>query len=319
MLLRPSARRSTLALLLMLLGTALLGAATCAGDDGGDEDGRLRVVASTAIIADFVRQIAADDVDLFTVIPSGGDVHGFAPSPQVARRVAEADVVIVNGYNLEEGVLDVILENRDADADLVIASAGLTPIGGERPDADEDLVAAEGDPHLWLDVRNAMVYVENIADALVDADLGNAAQYRAREEDYLAELRKLDEEVRAAVAEIPSPRRTLVVFHDAFQYLAAAYGLELAAAVLPASPTQQASAGDVAAIIELVEERAVPAVYREPQFAAKALEAIAGETRARVLPLYSGAFTDEVASYVELMRANAASLLDGLGNRDRPS
>ena len=293
----------------LLLAVAALGLAC--GDDG-DDDGRLRVVASTALIADLVHAVAEDDVDLFTTVPSGADVHGFSPSPELARRVAEADVVIVNGYNLEESVLDVILENRDGDALLVVAAEGLTALDGD--DGEEDLATAAGDPHLWLSVRNAMVYVRNIATALVAADPEHAAAYREREEAYLAELQALDEEVRAAVAEIERPRRLLVVFHDSFQYFAEAYGLELAAAVLPASASQQASAGDVAEIIELVEERAVPAVYREPQFSSDALDAIADETGARVLTLYSGAFTDEVDGYIELMRANAEALRNGLGD-----
>ena len=298
----------------MLALPALTLALACGNDN--QDDGRLRVVASTAVIADLVHAIADDDVQLFAVIGPRADVHGFAPAPEVPRRVAEADVVIVNGYNLEESVLDVILENRDDDALLIVASEGLTPLGGERAeggDEPEELATAEGDPHLWLNVRSAMVYVRNITTALVDADPDHAAAYREREEAYLAELQSLDAEVRAAIAEIERPRRLLVVFHDSFQYFAEAYGLELAAAVLPASASQQASAGDVAAIIELVEERDVPALYREPQFASDALDAIAEETGARVLTLYSGAFTDDVDSYVELMRANAAALLDGLG------
>ena len=314
---RPQRRLAgtrTLAFGLLLAVTAL----GLACSDGGDDDGRLRVVASTALIADLVHAVAEDDVDLFTAVPSGADVHGFSPSPELARRVAEADVVIVNGYSLEESVLDVILENLDGDAMLVVAAEGLTALDGDGGDGgdgdDEDLATAAGDPHLWLSVRNAMVYVRNIATALVDADPKHAAAYREREEAYLAELQALDEEVRAAVAAIERPRRLLVVFHDSFQYFAEAYGLELAAAVLPASASQQASAGDVAEIIELVEERAVPAVYREPQFSSDALDAIADETGARVLTLYSGAFTDEVDGYIELMRANAEALRNGLGD-----
>ena len=105
----------------------------------------------------------------------------------------------------------------------------------------------------------------------------------------------------------------LVVFHDAFQYFAAEYGLDLAAAVLPASASQQASAAQIAAITELVDERGVAAVYREPQFAASALDTIASETGARVLTLYSGTFDEGVDSYVALMRANASALAEGLG------
>ena len=166
---------------------------------------------------------------------------------------------------------------------------------------------------MWLTVPNAMVYVRNIADGLAAADPDNAAAYRERADSYLAELQELDEEVRAAIAGIPQDRRVLIVYHDAFQYFAAEYGLELAAAVLPASPSQQASAAAVAEIIEIVADRDVGAVYREPQFAAAALEAIAEEAGVRVLTLYSAAFTDEVGSYVELMRENANALVDGLG------
>ena len=179
--------------------------------------------------------------------------------------------------------------------------------------AEHELAVADGDPHMWLTVPNAMVYVRNIANALAAADPDNAAAYREREEAYLAELQALDEEVRAAIAGIPQENRVLIVYHDAFQYFAAEYGLELAAAVLPASPSQQASAAAVAEIIEIVAGRQVGAVYREPQFAADALEAIAEEAGVRVLTLYTAAFTDEVDSYVDLMRANANALVDGLG------
>ena len=160
-----------------------------------------------------------------------------------------------------------------------------------------------------------MTYVRNITDGLVAADPDNAAGYRERAEAYLAELQALDEEVRSAISSIPAERRVLVVYHDSFQYFTAEYGLELAAAVLPASPSQQASAAAVAGIIETVGERDVRAVFREPQFAADALEAIAEEAGVDVLVLYSGAFTDDVDSYIALMRANAEVLAEGLGGR----
>ena len=166
---------------------------------------------------------------------------------------------------------------------------------------------------MWLTVPNAMVYVRNISDGLAAADPDNAAGYRARTEAYLAELQALDEEVRSIISGIPPERRVLIVYHDAFQYFAAEYGLDLAAAVLPASPSQQASAGAVAEIIEIVAGRDVGAVYREPQFAADALEVIAEEAGVEVLVLYTAAFTGDVDSYIALMRANAQALAEGLG------
>ena len=390
----------------LILALALAVAAACTGDDDDDGDGAaggestqvatpvatpaepLQVVASTGIIAHFAEQIAGDDADVVSVIPSGADAHSFSASTTDIRNISAADLVIVNGYNLEEGALATIFEHLPEDAHLVIAAAGVSPLEGGHheeeedhgdedadedegedhgdEDADEDegedhgdedadeegedhgdedeegdeeeghgdededeegdhhdeeievdeeheLAVADGDPHMWLTVPNAMVYVRNITDGLVAADPDNAAAYRERAEAYLAELQALDEEVRAAIAGIPQDHRVLIVYHDAFQYFAAEYGIELAAAVLPASPSQQASAAAVAEIIEIVGDREVGAVYREPQFAAAALEAIAEEAGVRVLTLYSAAFTDEVDSYVELMRENAKALVDGLG------
>ena len=315
-----SLRRLSAALAVVL---ALAAAAACTGGDEGDDDGgRLQVVASTGIIAHFAEQIAGEDADIVAVIPAGADAHSFSATTTDIRNISAADIVIVNGFNLEEGALGTIFEHLPDDAHLVVAAEGIDPLEGGRHEEEEEdeedaagggIATADGDPHMWLSVPNAMVYVRNIANGLVAADPDNASAYREREEAYLAELQALDEEVRATIAEIPPERRVLVVYHDAFQYFAAEYGLELAAAVLPASPSQQASAAAVAEIIDIVAGRNVGAVYREPQFAAAALEAIAGEAGVQVLTLYSGAFTDEVSTYIEAMRANAKALAEGLG------
>ena len=315
-----SLRRLSAALAVVL---ALAAAAACTGGDEGDDDGgRLQVVASTGIIAHFAEQIAGEDADIVAVIPAGADAHSFSATTTDIRNISAADIVIVNGFNLEEGALGTIFEHLPDDARLVVAAEGVDPLeGGHHEEEEEDeedaagggIATADGDPHMWLTVPNAMVYIRNIANGLVAADPDNASAYREREEAYLAELQALDEEVRATIAGIPPERRVLVVYHDAFQYFAAEYGLELAAAVLPASPSQQASAAAVAEIIDIVAGRNVGAVYREPQFAAAALEAIAGEAGVRVLTLYSGAFTDEVSTYIEAMRANAKALAEGLG------
>ncbi|MYB40915.1 MAG: zinc ABC transporter substrate-binding protein [Chloroflexi bacterium] len=329
-----------------LLALALAVAVACTGDDDGDGDAgqpaeqtpqvevqeRLQVVGSTGIIAHFAEQIAGDDADVASVIPPGADAHSFTATTTSIRNIAAADLVIVNGYNLEESTLATIFANLPEDARLAIATVGITPLEGGhhhhghdhgegedghdeemRVSAEHELAVADGDPHMWLTIPNAMVYVRNIANAIVDADPANAAAYREREAAYLAELQKLDEEVRATIATIPQESRVLIVYHDAFQYFSAEYGLELAATVLPGNPSQQASAAAVAEIIEIVAGRQVGAVYREPQFAADAIEAIAEEAGVRVLTLYSAAFTDEVDTYVKLMRANAESLVEGLG------
>jgi zinc/manganese transport system substrate-binding protein/manganese/iron transport system substrate-binding protein len=175
-----------------------------------------------------------------------------------------------------------------------------------------DLATLEDNPHLWLDVQNGMTYVERIRDALITVDPAGADVYRANADSYLAELRTLDEEVAAAVESIPPERRKLVTFHDAYPYLAQGYGLEIVAAVVE-SPGQEPSAQDVADLTQAIEDEAVPAVFTEPQFSARILDLAADDASVDVCVLYSDALTDDVASYVDLMRFNARELARCLG------
>ncbi len=307
-----------------LLAVAAVGAAALtACGEGGEAasreavDGKPQVVASTALIAEFASRVAGGDASVKALVPPGVDIHSYEPSPAAARRIAEAQLVLVNGYRLEEALLDVIVANRSAGVPLVAVSRGirLPERDGEderEHDEPEGLVFADGDPHLWLDVANAIRYVETIRDALIDIDPPHAGRYRERAAEYVAELRDLDVWIRDTLSVVVPERRKIVVFHDAFQYFSRSYGFELTAAVLPASPTQQVSAAALVDVIEIVERERLPAVYREPQFSGQVLDVVARETGARVLTLYAtfGAGVDE---YAELMRANARALVDGLG------
>jgi ABC-type Zn uptake system ZnuABC Zn-binding protein ZnuA len=303
----------------LLLVAALFVGACQADSDVPSDSNAPRIAASTALIAEFASIVAGDAAEVTALIPAGVDVHSYEPSPAIAAAIAGADLVFVNGYNLEEGLLDVVLENVSAGTEVVPASAGLTPLEGghddDEPENDHDhdsLIRAEGDPHFWLDVANANHYVEVIRDHLIELDAANRSGYEQRAAAYLDELRVLDDEVRAAVAAIPEAQRQLVVMHDAYQYLASAYDLELAAALLPAGAQQDPSAGAVVQLIELIDDLGVSAIYREPQFSASVLDTIADETGVRVLLLHS-TYTVDIESYVDLMRANADALVDGLG------
>jgi ABC-type Zn uptake system ZnuABC Zn-binding protein ZnuA len=274
------------------------------------------------VIAEFAREVGGDAIDVTALIPPGVDVHSFEPPTQVAASVVEADLVLVNGYSLEEGLLSIVVENVRAGVPVVAASAGLearTTTDTDQPsslvssDGDVDpLTFAVGDPHFWLSVPNAIGYVERIRDALVATDEANAEGYRERASALIARLEALDGEIRAQLASVPEARRQIVVFHDAFEYFAAEYGFEIAASLAPGNPNQQPSARDVASVVEVVRALDVGAVYREPQFSSPLIEAVASETGARVLTLASlpgpGAET-----YEAMMRADAQALVDGLG------
>jgi anchored repeat ABC transporter substrate-binding protein len=170
-------------------------------------------------------------------------------------------------------------------------------------------VHGEIDPHLWQDVGNAMAYVALIRDELVSVDPAGAAEYRASAESYLEELEALDEHVRETILAIPERRRLLVTTHDAFGYLANAYDLEIAGFVTP-NPASEPSLLDRRRLTATVRDLEIPAVFLEPNLIARAsmLTEVAKEQGVRVCPIYGDTFDDRVHSYVDMMRANAASL-----------
>ena len=174
-------------------------------------------------------------------------------------------------------------------------------------------VHGEIDPHLWQNVRNAMAYVELIRDTLVSADPEGAAAYRDNADEYVAELDTLDEYVRSTVAAIPADRRNMVTTHDAFAYLADAYGLSVAGFVT-ANPAAEPSLADRRKLTETIRNLDVPAVFLEPNLAARSstLTEVAREQGIEVCSIYGDTFDATVTNYVEMMRFNADSLRDCL-------
>jgi len=284
-----------------LLASVLLTA--CQEEEEKDQAAEVKVVATLDLFADFARQVGGDRANVSTLIPAGADPHTYEPTPSRVAKLAKADLVIVNGLGLEAALEDVIEENTPSSTPIIELSQGLSVINDDHHD---------GNPHLWLDVQNAIAYVERIRDALVEIDPAGSETYRANADSYLAELRTLDEEVTADIDSIPSDRRKLVTFHDAFPYLAQRYGLEVIGVVV-ASPGKEPSAKDVANLVDAIAAEEVPAVFKEPQFNARILELAADDAGAEVCTLYSGTLDKKVDTYVKLMRFNAKELVRCLG------
>jgi manganese/iron transport system substrate-binding protein len=301
---RPSISSRALWLFTLPLATTALIASVlliaCQEEEEAEEreTPRVNVVVSLAIFADFARQVGGDRVDVSTLVPAGADPHTYEPGPSRVAKLTKADLVIVNGLGLEAALEDVVEENTSSSAILVELAEGLPVI--------------DKNPHLWLDVLNAIAYVEHIRDALAEIDLAGADTYRANADGYLAELRTLDEGVAATIDSIPPERRKLVTFHDAFPYLARRYGLEMIAVVV-ASPGKEPSAKDVANLVDAIAAEDVPAVFKEPQLNARILELAADDAGVEVCTLYSGTLDKKVDTYVKLMRFNAIELARCLG------
>ena len=291
-------------LICLLLVLAWLAAACAEEEDEGQGEDGLKVVTSTEVFADLIRPVAGDRARVIALVPGGGDPHTYEPAPRQVVDITEADLVLLNGLGLEATLVDVIENNVGGGVPVVEMSTGLAVLdgGGE----------GTGNPHLWLNVRHAMSYVEVARDALIDVDPEGEEEYARNAQVYLAELDDLDRRVEDAIASIPPERRKLVTFHDAFPYLAERYGLEMAGVVVRA-PGREPSAGEVAKLARRISAEDVPAVFKEPQLNARVLELAAEDSGVEICTLYSAAFPEEAGSYIELMQANADELVRCLG------
>jgi zinc/manganese transport system substrate-binding protein len=265
---------------------------------------RLSVVASFSIIGDFVKNVGGDHVAVTTLVGPDGDVHVYAPTPSDVRNIADAKLLVINGFGLE-GWLPRLLQAAGNRASIVTATAGITPLRA----------GSDADPHAWQSVTNAEKYVANIRDALIAADPADADFFRQNAQAYLAELEALDGEVRQAVGQIPEGRRRVISTHDAFGYFAARYGIQFIAPI-GVSTEAEPSARDIAKIIAQVKTEHIPAVFLERISDPRLMRRIAAETGASIGgTLYSDSLTDEkgdAPTYIDMVRHNIRTLTSAL-------
>lgn len=271
-----------------LAGALLVGATlvACSAGTGGGNGSRLQVVTTTTVLADFVRNVGGALVEVHPLVPPGAEPHTFEPVPSDVTRIESAAIVFANGLGLDAWITE-----------LVSAAGTSTPIifvGEDLPGVDYRQAAPpeEGtDPHVWLNVAYAIGYVARIADELAAVDPSGAEAYRAGAERYRAELEQLDAYARDTLGAIPEANRSVVSFHEAFGYFAAAYGLTVVDTVVDA-PGQDPSAGEVAALIDEIRASGVRAILAEAQFPTALVERIGEETGATVV---AGLFSDSLA------------------------
>jgi zinc/manganese transport system substrate-binding protein len=266
--------------------------------------GRLKVVASFSILGDFVKNVGGDRVEVTTLVGPNGDIHVYTPAPADAKKIADAKLVVINGLGLE-GWLPRLVQSSGGKATVVIASDGVVPLKS----------GSAADPHAWQSVSNAKIYVANIRDALVAADPADAAVFRANADAYLAKLDGLNRDVREAMARIPPAHRKVISTHGAFGYFASAYGVEFIAP-LGVSTDFEASARDIADIINRIRVAKIPAVFVENISDPRLIRRISAETGAAIGgTLYSDSLTDEkgdAPTYIDMVRHNIKALTNAL-------
>jgi zinc/manganese transport system substrate-binding protein len=289
------------------LVTALLASAPAGAQE------RLKVVASFSILADLVKNVGGERVDVAALIGAGSDAHVYAPAPADARRAAEARLIVVNGLGFE-GWLARLMQASGSKATIVTVTKGIKArrvVGrhGDKHDHGHD------DPHAWQNVENVKIYVANIRDALAAADPAGADTYHANAAAYGAKLDALEKEVRDTIARIPRSRRQIITNHDAFSYFEAAYDVQFIATQSVATDSEP-SARDVARIITQIKRQKIPALFLENITDPRLMQRIAWETGAKIGgTLYSDALTapnGPAPTYIDLIRHNISTLADAL-------
>jgi len=274
---------------------------------------RLRVVATTSIVGDVVAQVGGDAIELTVLLKPGQDPHAYQPNAQDLGIASNAHVIFVNGFDLEESLLEDLASAAEGVA-MVAVSAGIEPVEGDAHDEEEHHHAQN--PHVWFNVSHVERWTDNIEQVLSDLDPANAESYHSHAQTYQAELATLDGLVRETVDAIPEENRKLVTNHDAFAYLADAYGLEIIGTVIPTFSTNaEPSASNLSELIETIKKEQAPAIFIDSSASEELAQVVADETGAAVFELYTEALGEAGSgadSYIGMMRANIERIRDAL-------
>lgn len=267
-----------------------------------------KVVTTFTVIADMARNVAGDAARVESITKPGAEIHNYQPTPGDLLKARDAQLVLWNGLNLELWFERFF--GRLKDVPRAVVSQGITPIA-----IAEGPYAGKPNPHAWMSPTAALVYVDNIRDALVEHDPTHADSYRRNAEAYKARITATLEPLRQQLQAIPAPRRWLVSSEGAFSYLARDLGLK-ELYLWPINADGQGTPQQVRRVIETVRAERIPAVFSESTVSAAPAEQVARESGARyggVLYVDSLSAADgPVPTYLELLRVTTATLVQGL-------
>ena len=307
---------------LIAVSIAVLAIVAC-GDDTSEssqeavrQDPRLIVVTTVSPVTNIVENIGGLRINLEGVVPEGVNSHTFEPTPSMAKLMASADLIIINGLFLEEPTLALAESNKKPEA--VILSLGERAVTPEQWRFDFSFPESGGhpNPHLWPDPNLGLSYAELVHDQLVAMDPDNAAYFSENLERFRTKVTEMDQAIRIAVATVPEQNRKLLTYHDSWAYFAQQYGMEVIGAVQP-SNFSQPSVKEVAALIDQVKDLGLPAVFGSEVFSSDVLESIAKEANAEFIDELAdddlpGKPGDPEHTYLGLMKNNLTAMIPAL-------
>lgn len=295
----------------MILSISLGGCDQQTADENAETDDRPNVVATSTMITDWTAEIGGDEIDLTGILKPGNDPHIYEPVPLDTKLLEEADLILYNGYNLEPNLIR-LMDAVGVNARKVAVGESISPLeleegGGQVPD-----------PHVWGDVENVIQMVTLIRDELIQLSPEDEDEFRQNASALIAELQRLDQWIQEQIQTIPAAQRQLITTHDAFQYYANAYGLEVAGTLIGISTEEQPSAQTIQKLAESIQRLNVPTIFAETTINPRLIMTVAEEAEVELAPteLYSdsiGAPGSEGDSYIKMMVSNTRTIVENLG------
>ena len=278
---------------------------------------RIPVAATFSVIGDMLAKVGGDRIDLKTIVKAGSDCELYQPTAADVATVASARAVFLNDLNEEfEPWLEPLLTQAGFKGTKVVVSRGVRTLTAEEehPISGRQLPAAL-DQHAWLDPRNGVIYVRNIAAVLARLDPGDAAEYRMRAAAYTQEIQATDTWARQEIAAVPPAKRRVLASHDSLQYIAAAYGITLLS-INGWTNKSEPSAAELAKLARQIEADHVKAVFLDSITDPRAMQRIAAETGAAIAgTLYGDSLSPapgEADSYLKMLRHDVSKLKAGM-------
>lgn len=296
-------RRTGIATLALITSLSL---AACGGDESVSAGDGVLVIATTSVLGDIASEVIGAAGTVEVLVPLGADPHMYQPSSREAADLRRADLVISIGFDLEEGLGDIL----DAAASDGVTVLEIAPLVDPLPRSDGTI-----DPHVWLDPIRMAQAATHIASSL---DLITPGSWQDRAETYARALHGVDDEIRTLLADLPPERRKLITNHDALGYFADRYDLEIVGVVIPGGTTLATpSSSDIAAIVGLLDELQVPAIFAETTEPSQVAATISMEldSAVAVVELYTGSLgpaDTEAATLIGMLRLNARRIAQAL-------
>ena len=268
---------------------------------------KFKVVTTFTIIQDIAQNVAGDAAEVQSITKPGAEIHDYQPTPKDIAQAQSADLILWNGLNLERWFERFFqnMQNKPA----VVVTEGIVPMmiyEGEYKDLPN--------PHAWMSTSNALIYIENIKNALVKYDPQNAETYQKNAALYAEKIKKLDQPLREKLARVPEEQRWLVTSEGAFSYLANDYGFK-EAYLWPINAEQQGTPKQVRKVIDLVRKNNIPVVFSESTISPKPMQQVAKETGAKYGGvLYVDALSAKdgpVPTYIDLLNTTVSTIVKG--------